>query len=159
MTCKVESSGARRSLTENRPFRTAPRTNDSITRLKKTAARARRPRYQCPAPGITQASVHARARRIPRPSADSMEPTTSRLPTLVLLHDLDADVGRDVLVQLDGDRVRPQALDWLVQLDAALVDLEPLARQEVLDVLAPHRAAHPVVLDAPLGEGEGEHRC
>src|SRR5262249_60943470 len=128
MTCKVESSGAGRCITENRPSRTAPRTNDSITRLKKTAARARRPRYQCPAPGITQASVHARARRIPRPSADSMEPTTSRLPTLVLLHDLDADVGRDVLVQLDGDRVRPQALDRLGQADSAPCGPRPPSR-------------------------------
>src|SRR5262245_17693090 len=119
MTCIVERSGPRGSLTEKRPCRAAPRTKESITRQKKTAARARLPRYQCPAPVTTQASAHARASCLRRLSDGASEPATSRLPTLFLFHDLDADVGRDVLVQLDGDRVRPQGLDRLVQLDAA----------------------------------------
>src|SRR4029453_11689508 len=154
MTCRLESSGARRSLTEKRPCRTAPRTNDSVTRQKKTPARARFPRYQCPAPGIAQASVQARAKRLRPPPAGSSEPTTSRLPTLFLFHDLDADVGRDVLVQLDGDRVRPQGPDGLMDLDAALVVLEAFSRQKVRDVLTRHGAEQRVALADLLGNGE-----
>src|SRR5438093_1151425 len=133
-TCSAERRGWRGSMTENRPSRSAPRTKESVTREKKTAARAFLPRYQCPAPGMSQARTHASisllgATRSPLRTRST--DATSRFPNLLLFRDLEVEAGRDVLVQLDQDRVRSDVLDRLLEGDPALVDLDPPPREKI----------------------------
>ena len=57
-----------------------------------------------------------------------------------MLDDPDFDLGVDVGVQPDGNAVDAKGANWLVEIDLALLDLEPLRLQLVGDVGSRHRA-------------------
>src|SRR6266511_1716095 len=72
----------------------------------------------------------------------------------LLADDLDPNLCVNIRVQPDRHRVEAQRLDWLAQLDAATVHLQPLLRQPLGDVLGGDRAEEPALFAGLAGNGD-----